>query len=73
MPLETDILEIFRPKTGLAKMFEGACPNCGYFSEKSLRAWKTEITSARFPIIPQISQHPFTAWRPGQLPGWFAP
>jgi len=27
----------------LANSFEGACPNCGWFSEKFFRAWKTWV------------------------------
>ena len=50
--------EIFRPRKGLANLFESSCLNCGKFSEKFFRLWKTEITNTKFPIIPVTSYRP---------------
>jgi len=42
-PLQTDIFETFRPRTGLVTIFEGACPKCGQFSEKFFHLWNIRI------------------------------
>lgn len=69
--IETNTL--FRPRTLLAKVFEGACRNCGLFSEKFFRVRKPEFTSPIFPITPVTSQRSRVGRRTGQPPGWRAP
>jgi hypothetical protein len=46
--------KVFRPRTWLANVFEGWCPNCGQFWEK-FSVWQPEFTSFTFPIIPATS------------------
>ena len=36
--------KLFRPRTGLEKIFENAWPNCGLFSEKFFRVWNPKFT-----------------------------
>jgi hypothetical protein len=60
----------YRPRRGLAKIFEGACPNCAYFTEKFLYTWKARVYQQRISdnstdvLVPPIGRHP------GHLPGW---
>jgi hypothetical protein len=54
-PLQIDILSNFWPRTGLANIFEGACPNGGKFSKKFFRVWDPEFISTMFLIIPVTS------------------
>jgi hypothetical protein len=35
--------------------------------------WKPELTGTIFPIYSSDVLAPHIVWRPGQLPGWFAP
>ena len=57
---------IFYPKTALANIFEGACPNADNLGRSSFACRKPEFTRNRFPIIPLKSR------RPGQMSGWTA-
>lgn len=53
-PFKPVFFELFEPRTGLANVFEGTCPNCGTFSEKFFGVWKLGFTSI-FHIIPVMS------------------
>ena len=50
----------YRPRTGLAKIFEDAFPNFGSFSEKLFRVWKHEFTSTILPNILVTSSAPYS-------------
>jgi hypothetical protein len=41
-PLKLILLKFFSPVTGLVNLFEGVCPNCGWFLEKYICMWKPE-------------------------------
>jgi hypothetical protein len=50
--LYTYILKNFRPRTWVANIFEGSCPNCWQFSEKIIIMWQPHFTSTIFPLNP---------------------
>jgi hypothetical protein len=63
-PFKPIFFKLFLIWTGLAKLFECACPNFGQFSEKVFRVCKPEFTGTYFRIF---------QWRlsaPCKLPPW---
>jgi len=57
-PVKTIFFKLLRPRIGLANSSEGACTNCGIFSDKLFRVWKPEFISTIFSIISATSQRP---------------
>jgi hypothetical protein len=56
-PLQTSTLfELFRPRTGLANIFESACPTLDNLRRHSFGRGKPEFTSTIFPNIPVNTQ-----------------
>ena len=48
-------------------IFEGACPNCGWFLDKFFRLSNTWVHPGH---ISYYSSEVFVGWRPWQRPGW---
>ena len=65
-PFQPIFFKLFRPRKGLANSPEGACPNCGIFSDKLFRAWEPQLSTPLF----QWRLSAPKGWRPGQLPSW---
>jgi len=62
--LKSMLFELLRPRTELAELSAGACPNRGLFSDKLFHFWTPEFSSTIFPINTVTSFRPLQVGAP---------